>query len=267
MTGTPPSIERDKPEREQAIEDHQEEIMRFGVSKDPMQKTPLPEPEKAKYDTEQTDTVIKRVMDLPFELKAHEAKLYALNQKEDYINKRSNEIKERIYLNVMNEKAVGEFRYPDTTSQDKEILKRLQNDKLWIQKWSEIYNKVNEEMTLPTKKKSILKKLYTSETARKAETTKKIQAESDINDIKRFIWGKVVEERLDGKPAFSNEKAREIEVNNRLHDHEEYQNLMTEQKYAVAETHKTKADIYCLRGEFKSIEIVTEIMKIKLRII
>ena len=63
------------------------------------------------------------------------------------------------------------------------------------------------------------------------------------------------------------EKSREFEVTQRLQQHAEYKLLIADETSVVNETHQTKAQIYYLRGEFKALEIVTELLKIKLRII
>ncbi len=275
MSNDPPSMEREKSGKDiqeaivakvEAKNKIKEEVKRFGVPEDPLQETPLPESEKPRYAPKNTDLIMKRVVELPFEIRAHEAKLFALTQKNDFINKRSNEIKEKTYTSIYNETIPGEQKYPDTVSQEKETLKRLHSSKFWDEKWAEIYKKVDNETHTMASEKEKPKKVYTSDPSRKAETTKRIYADAKVNELKKEVMEMVMFESLEAKPKYTSDKVRDIEVNNRVNYQEEYLKLMSEQKEVIAETHRTKADIHCLRGEFKSIEIVTELMKIKLRI-
>jgi site-specific DNA-cytosine methylase len=256
-------IESGSEAREQSkeLEQKKERIAVFGNPEDPLEQPVLPNIEKPKYRPDQIEIIMTRISELPFEIKANESKVFALTQKEDYINKRSNEIKERLYLNISTEKSVGAQKYPDLQAQEKEALKRLQASKLWEKKNAEIYGIVGGEEESEGKKK------FPNEKARQAETVKRVYQDTEIKELNQRLLNHIKEEKEEDRLAFPNEKSREIEVNRRLNEHPEHKTLMSELNKTISDLHKTKADIYCLRGEMKSVEIITELMKLKLRVI
>lgn len=258
--------ENEAKEKVEQEEQRKKRVEGFGVPEDPLEEPVLPDTQRPKYRPNQTDIIMERAMELPFEIKAHEAKIFALTQKEDYIKKRSAELREGNYLNVLMEKTKGQLRYPDLQSQEKETLNILQASNLWKQIKEDVYCQVSKEtLTHPPGEKK--EKAYTNEKTRQAETTKRLYLHPEIKELNQKILKQVNEEKEEGKSVYVNEKAREIEVNRRLQENAEYKILKDEQRKTIAEISRTKSDIYCLRGEYKSIEIVTELMKIKLRII
>lgn len=237
---------------EQEVE--QEEKVVFGEElKDPE----LAEPDKPRYDVKDMASIMVRALEIPGEIKAYEDKLIDHHSKDDFINKRTQEIKDRIYINVTNEKTTGAYKYIDQASVDKEVTKRLQNSKMWDSVSARIYSEVSKEIDNEGKP------VYTNDKSRQAETTKRIYEDAEIKAHNFYLIKAVKEEREEGKLIYTNEKTREIEVQNRLNNHIEYQVLIEEQKKNFNETLRTKNILGRLRGEFKSIELIIDLLKIR----
>lgn len=263
MSNTP-SIENDGEHieaREEALEQKQlEDIKKATFGEEPLKEPVTPPIQEPQYAPTNIDELSKRILVLPYEIHAYELKLLSCNNKDDYITKRSQEIKDQLYLTVSNEKSEGTFKYPDDVSREAEANKRLKESKLWKEREAAIYQEVTAEGDGEGKA------VYTNEKARKSETTKRIYLDSQIKALNARILESVWQEKEEGKQLFTNEKAREIEVQRRLNSNTEYQLLMKEQKENVSLTHRTKSEIDLKRRESRSIEIITELMKIKLRI-
>jgi len=88
-----------------------------------------------------------------------------------------------------------------------------------------------------------------------------------IKEMEDNVYLKVaLEKDLDGKNKYTNEKSRETETNKRLWLNTDYKLLKEEESKTLQDTHETKSDVDYYRREMKSIEIITELLKIKLRI-
>lgn len=252
MSGTPSGIGME-------ISEGCEEKSTFGVDPNNIE---IPEaiPDEPKYRPDQTDILMERTLQLPDAILAHERKLMALNRKDDAIKKRMEEIKNKIYINVANEKGADKPRYQDQRSIEIETNKRIEIKTIYQSLQAEIYNKVSKEEDKEGVKK------YKNEPARQAEVTTRMLKHPDYIKLKQEVIQYVAKENDPGKLIFTNEKSREFEVTTRLQSHTEYKLLIADETDVVNDTHQTKAQIYFLRGEFKALEIVTELLKIKLRI-
>lgn len=266
--GTPPSIERDdKPEPIDDIEEVPETqaSLTFGV--DPKNiEIPEAKPEKPKYRFDEHDIQMDRALAIPGEVLAYERKLMALNRKDDAIKKRLEEIRNKTYIEVANEKESDKLKYQDQKSIDTEVSKRIEEKTAYKSLKADIYKQVAAE-TLEAPEGETGPKKYKNETARQTETTSRLLKHQDYIKMRHEIAQYVAKESEPGKQRYTNERSRETEVAERLQKNAEYRQLIVDEISVVNDTHESRAMINYFRNELTALGYVVEHLKVRLRMV